>query len=369
MAQTTSKQAVERAAAWLEDEGGVSAADGIATVDGDPPLQIELSADDVRLTLTHVTAEPGAGAGRADAVVSAFPSRGTMLHAAAAVDSTGVTITVTIPVYLDGLSRHSVVRALHELVAAVDDLGAGPTAQTRVHVPVEAAVESEPETEPAAEEAPDASAWSPTHRVPSGGLRAWEEPDPSMQPVTRLEARVELEVAELRGDWARVVGSNGWTGWVDARRLEEFGAAAATTAPTSLKVGGLELRPLPLIGAAALVLAAFLPWVDVITSINSFDVALSFLWDLNATGAPYLGFVLVGIAVVAVAVAAAKKPNPGLMLLVAIAALAVAGAFITQMYRGVTDGGGGFNEFFDWIGFGPWVALGGGVLLVVGARK
>ncbi len=34
-----------------------------------------------------------------------------------------------------------------------------------------------------------------------------------------LGGRLELVVVELAGDWARVVAVNGWTGWVDGRRL------------------------------------------------------------------------------------------------------------------------------------------------------
>lgn len=366
MAEKSSKQALETATAWLEEEAGLEIdEDGFVTVPGDPQLRIEMSTDDVRLLLTHVALEPDAGAGRVDAVVSAFPIRGTLLHAAAAVDNTGVTTTVTNPVYLDGLSRHTLMRALHELVAAVDELAGAPVADTRIHE----AIESPPAEADAAAgtDAAGEGGWSPTHRVPSNGLRSWDEPDPSLQPSTRLAARVELELAESRGDWARVVGSNGWTGWVDARRLESIATAART--PASLKIGEFDIRPLPLIGAAALVLAAFLPWVDVVASINSFDVALSFLWDLNASGAPYLGFVVVGLGVIAVVVSGMKKPSSALLLLTGIVALGVTGGFVVQMYRGITDSGGSVGDLFDFIGFGPWVGIGAGVVLVAGARK
>jgi hypothetical protein len=59
----------------------------------------------------------------------------------------------------------------------------------------------------------------PTHLAPDGGLPAWSAPDPALAPVVTLDARLELAVAERAGDWARVVAVNGWTGWVDARRL------------------------------------------------------------------------------------------------------------------------------------------------------
>jgi hypothetical protein len=38
-------------------------------------------------------------------------------------------------------------------------------------------------------------------------------------PVVTLSAGLEVVAAERAGDWARVVAVNGWTGWVDARRL------------------------------------------------------------------------------------------------------------------------------------------------------
>jgi hypothetical protein len=62
-------------------------------------------------------------------------------------------------------------------------------------------------------------AWSATHRVPDGGLPAWPEPDPSKPIIATLSAGLEVAVAERAADWARVVAVNGWTGWVDARRL------------------------------------------------------------------------------------------------------------------------------------------------------
>ena len=67
--------------------------------------------------------------------------------------------------------------------------------------------------------APVAPAWTPTHRVPAGGIPAWAAPDPSQAPVANLAAGLDLVVAETRGDWARVVAVNTWSGWVDKRRL------------------------------------------------------------------------------------------------------------------------------------------------------
>jgi hypothetical protein len=374
MADITPQKALEKVADWLTGESGFTIDEsGAVVVDGNPPLELGLSADDGRIVITHVTTEEGAGAARADAVIAAFPDRGTTMHAVAAVDRAGVLITVTNHVYVDGLSRQTFMTALNELVAAVDTIGQTTVTETRVHEPVTTGAAESPKTDTAPETTtPTATApttgWNPTHRVPSAGMRAWAEPDPSQQPVTRLEPGVELVVAEQRGDWARVVGSNDWTGWIDARQLQEIGAASATTSAT-VNLGGIELRPLPLIGAAALLLAAFLPWVSGFTSVNSLDVALSFLWDLNAAGSPYLGWVIIGIAVIALALAVMKKPNPSLLRLMGLLAIAITAAFLVQMYRGITDSGGTFGDVFDFLGIAPWVSLGAGVVLIAGSKK
>jgi hypothetical protein len=66
---------------------------------------------------------------------------------------------------------------------------------------------------------PPATGWLPTHVVPPTGMAAWDAPDPSRPPMVNLAPGVQLSVAEQQGAWARVIGSNGWTGWVDGRLL------------------------------------------------------------------------------------------------------------------------------------------------------
>jgi hypothetical protein len=63
-----------------------------------------------------------------------------------------------------------------------------------------------------------APAWAPTHTVPAEGLTAWVEPDLKAESVA-VAGGLPVAVAERKGDWARIVASNGWTGWVDGRRL------------------------------------------------------------------------------------------------------------------------------------------------------
>lgn len=66
---------------------------------------------------------------------------------------------------------------------------------------------------------PAGPAWAPSHVVPPGGMPAWTRPDPSEPPVATLDPGLPLQVVETLGEWARIVASNGWSAWVDARRL------------------------------------------------------------------------------------------------------------------------------------------------------
>jgi RsiW-degrading membrane proteinase PrsW (M82 family) len=60
--------------------------------------------------------------------------------------------------------------------------------------------------------------FAPTHRAPAEGLASWPTPDPSGQ-GTQLAGGLPLEIIGTAADWAHVRASNGWTGWVDGRRL------------------------------------------------------------------------------------------------------------------------------------------------------
>ena len=64
--------------------------------------------------------------------------------------------------------------------------------------------------------------WAATHRAPREGMDAWSTPDPGEEPASELDGGVEVQVLETAGEWARVLGSNGWEGWVDGRLLEQL---------------------------------------------------------------------------------------------------------------------------------------------------
>ncbi|MBF6047536.1 hypothetical protein GO001_20225 [Streptomyces sp. NRRL B-1677] len=58
----------------------------------------------------------------------------------------------------------------------------------------------------------------PTHVVPPGGLATWAGPDGAV-PTTALDPLLPVRLVERRGDWGRVLCSNGWAAWTDARLL------------------------------------------------------------------------------------------------------------------------------------------------------
>ena len=71
--------------------------------------------------------------------------------------------------------------------------------------------------QPAQPSQPVASAFAPTHTVPPQGMQAWAAPDPNGAVVATLGGGLPIQITEVRGAWAHVLCSNGWTGWVDGR--------------------------------------------------------------------------------------------------------------------------------------------------------
>jgi hypothetical protein len=87
---------------------------------------------------------------------------------------------------------------------------------TYTPTPVQQPYQAQPvQAQPAPQ--PAASQWVPSHSVPPQGLRAWGAPDPAGPVVANLAPGLPIQVAEVRGAWARVICSNGWTGWIDGR--------------------------------------------------------------------------------------------------------------------------------------------------------
>ncbi|MBE3074341.1 MAG: PrsW family intramembrane metalloprotease [Actinobacteria bacterium] len=125
--------------------------------------------------------------------------------------------------HADVTQQRDLVRALKAEYAALPlyvapvPVAAAPAPGAAVQQPVPQAQPAQ--VAPAVPPTPFAPAWNPTHLIPDEGMMAWAAPDPSRPPVVTLGGRLELIVAERAGDWARVVAVNGWTGWVDGRRL------------------------------------------------------------------------------------------------------------------------------------------------------
>ena len=381
-------EATEKILAWAEADARVDVEDdGTLTLRGDPAIGVTITEDDERVILVHAHELPGAGAAKADAAVRALGGRrGTLIEGSAKVTTAGVTVTLESPIFLDGLSRDSFARALQDLAAETDAVLAAvadPDADTSADTDAATAEEevAAPTTDPDdTREVERVGAWTPTHEVPTGGMSAWVRPDPSLEPAAQLQARVQLAIAERRGDWARVVGANGWSGWVDARRLQVRSAGAPSTTPaakparpasSTIEFGGFTLRPLPLVGGAAVILSAFLPWVDTgVNSANSWDLAAASLFDYTTTStSPELGWVLLAIGIAAVLTAALPNAPSVATKLLGLAALVAGIAFIGQAMRFVSDFGGSAGDAFgEVLGFAPYVAMAGGAVLLASRR-
>ncbi len=191
------------------------------------------------------------------------------------VESVGGSSVVTGHVYTDGFNRHTFLTTVEEVsttAALVDGLGGGRAASAgaeetgavrhgAVAASTLAETRREPQPEPqaqpqpwaaatpvsqpepvstlpapsfgaaptsqpsytplsgqtAVQAQPVAAAFAPTHSVPPQGMQAWTAPDPNGAVVATLGGGLPIQVTEVRGAWARVLCSNGWTGWVDGR--------------------------------------------------------------------------------------------------------------------------------------------------------
>jgi len=377
------KTPLEQLSQWVADESDLTLDEQGRIVVGDE-MRIDADLDDERLLLTHTSVDPGADDGRIAELRSRLPGRATTMTGSVEPGGGGATVTITNRVYLDGLNHQTFATALRELVGAVDAVGvspAMPVAESDAAPEPETAPEPEPAPEPMVQAPPPetphapeptqemAPAWTATHAVPSGGVSAWPEPNPELQPTANLEARVQLSVAERRGDWAKVVGSNGWTGWVDARRLVTLGAVSPATRSSGFSFGSGKPNAIMLIGALLIGVSALLPWLDNgLSTFNAMDLSASILFDYEGTGSPYIGWVLFALGALALAAGFMAKPTVP-AILVGIAAVAVPVLFAAQIYRLVSDLGGSFSDLTDVLGFGPAAAFVGGIVTIVGGNR
>jgi hypothetical protein len=137
--------------------------------------------------------------------------------------------------------------------------------------------------------------------------------------------------------------------------------------PPASSKGGVKVRPVPLIGAAGVLIASVLPWISVggTSSSNAFDVPFSFLTGSQTSSGGFkvgVGLVLLGIA----GAVLTFVPSTGVLRrLMGVAAIGIGAAFIGQLARLISDLDFG-PSVGDALGIGVYVAIGGGVLLAAG---
>jgi hypothetical protein len=178
--------------------------------------------------------------------------------------------------------------------------------------------------------------------IPQGGLPVWATPDPRLQPTTRAQPGLHVQILEYANGWAKIAFDNGWVAWADARALVPSSSKRAVT-------------PLPAIGAALIILGSLLPWLTAGTEDGTaWDVPVGSLFDhLSTAEDPKTGLVLL-VVLLACVPYLTRRPLPRLVNLglAGIAAGAVAGTLLL-----IDD-----LEVFD-PGIGLWVTLAGALLL------
>jgi hypothetical protein len=230
---------------------------------GTVPVEVRLDQGGDRVTVTSTSTSTAAP----DEIRSLVDSRPASVHADTSSDGT----VIAGHVYTDGFSKHALIRTVAEVAktrslvdglagesaaATTDaysrtslpsggDLGQGfPTAtETTPNEPSwpAQAAQTLPSSlptpsfspapastatpggyaplsgQPAQPAQPASTAFAPTHTVPPQGMQAWAAPDPNGAVVATLGGGLPIQITEVRGAWAHVLCSNGWTGWVDGR--------------------------------------------------------------------------------------------------------------------------------------------------------
>jgi zinc-ribbon domain len=197
----------------------------------------------------------------------------------------------------------------------------------------------------------DTASWMPTHAVPAGGASAWSNPDPSVPPEARLETGAQLRLIETQGAWARVIGANGWTGWVDGRYLVPVGGG-----------GTGVLGIFALIGATLVIGGSFLPLLSFGgLSLSAWQLPLlALIADSPAATGLRTGAVLLIVLVAALPVVTRRRLPTALA--VAIGVL-TAGLAVVALIRSASLGQQSTP------GVGLFMILAGGILVIVDAVR
>lgn len=193
-----------------------------------------------RITIKHTASLASGSDAQAQSILDSRPG-----WVAGTVERgwSGTSVTVEARVYHDGLTKNSFVQAASEVARTAHLLGNVATAAagaaaaagsagtpqstaqpSSIPQPVSTpqampapSFTPQPQPQPQPQPVPQQPSWVPTHSVPPQGLRAWASPDPSGPVVATLAPGLPIQVSEVRGAWARVICSNGWTGWIDGR--------------------------------------------------------------------------------------------------------------------------------------------------------
>jgi hypothetical protein len=219
--------------------------DGIVTAAGGGMLDIVLR-DGGQIRASIASTAPDEGELRATWAASGVAASmiGDLVRTAALLcsglvrlEAQDAVVQISVPLFLDGLSRQSFLAAAADLGHAGEVLASSARALDDNRSSLEAAQRAlaeaddliaEGERARAELDAARASAtgmelpparWTATHIVPENGLSAWSTPDGSAAPAAMLAAGTELQALEQQGDWMLVAAANAWTGWVDARLL------------------------------------------------------------------------------------------------------------------------------------------------------
>ncbi|WP_369359347.1 hypothetical protein [Streptomyces sp. cg2] len=97
----------------------------------------------------------------------------------------------------------------------------------------------------------------PSHVVPPDGMPTWAAPD-AARPLVPLDPLLPVEVVRRRGDWALARCSNGWSAWVDGRRL----LSVPHGPPTAGRPTARTADPRPLLAAVEDALARYRQGVE-----------------------------------------------------------------------------------------------------------
>jgi hypothetical protein len=145
--------------------------------------------------------------------------------------------------------------------------------------------------------------------------------------------------------------------------------AAPPPSPGVSVAGGIKVRPIPLIGGIAIAISSALPWIASVQggdSIKGFDVPAAFLFDFKKAGSGGLKIGLVVLLVGVIGAALTLLPVTGaIRRLLGGLGVVIGGLYVVQLGRLVDAVGGGVS-LTDAIGFGVYVAAGGGLLLAAG---